>query len=493
MEDGNGKGIVQNFPGFENDNEDTDEEEVLEDAMDDALDDEDVEEYLDEDEDDEEEDEEEGEEEEEEHYASSRGNLASFALRFVESSTARKVIVALSIAAVLLLVQMYFLPAIGLGQERYLRMIQTEHGVDYDFDASPKFYSNNSRFYYHVTRDGISMRSSNDLLVWHNSFSFNRPLAVARGDIIAVSEMERGRLIHVFNADGPLFSTSFDDPVLSFNVNAAGFLSVIVQYEGGYGVYVLNSYQTLSSDPVFTWSVFRHDQDLIHPIFAEVSDDGRYIAIAYVDLNTRVTTTIEFRYINQWDAWGTEMGLFAAEIFDGIVLAMRFMSGNRLLVMTGDRIICFQVGPARMQLDSLWTNQLENRIDFIEFYGDSHFVLAIGDRLVGTFGEGYPIGTIHIYNMNGARTGSFQTGRRASHLNVGHNAVIAGADRSFTAIDFRGVLLWEFISMVDTRDVIFLDDTSSILVAGPTRANVYRRLRVRDNGGGSFFEAEMLQ
>ena len=484
MESNNGKSLVLNFPGLETDDEELDEDDVsVDETSDDEISEDDVQdELLEEDEDD----------EWDEDYHEPRGGLKSFALRFVQSSTARKVIVALSFAAILLFVQMYFLPAVGLGQERDLRMVQTEHGIDYDFDASPQFYSNDSRFYYHVTRDGISMRSSSDVLVWHNSFSFNRPLMVARGDIVAVSETDRGRVIHVFDADGPLFSTSFDDPVLSFNVNAAGFLTAIVQYEGGYGVYVLSSYQPLSSDPVFTWSVFRHDQDLIHPIFAEVSDDGRYIAIAYVDLNTRVTTIIEFRYINQWDAWGTEMGLFAAEIFDGVILAKRFMSGNRLLVVTSDEIICFQVGPARMQLDLLWSTRLENRLDFIEFYGDSHFVLALGDRHVGTFGEGYPIGTIHIYNMNGARTGSFQTGRRASHLNVGHNAVIAGADRSFTAIDFRGALLWEFVSMVDTRDVIFLEDTSTILVAGPTRADVFRRLRIRDNGD-SFFETELLQ
>ena len=488
MEINNGKKLIQNFPGYEVDDENLEEDDVLEvnilddeDLADTNLDDDD-EEFVFEDDYDAAED----------YYESGHGKFADFALRFVQSSRARKVTVAISIAAVLLLVQMYFLPAIGLGQERDLRMVQTEHGVYYEFEASPQFYSNNSRFYYHVTRDGISMRSSNDVLIWHNSFSFNRPLMVSRGDIVAVSEMERGRDIHVFDADGPIFSTRFDDPVLSFNVNAAGFLTAIVQYENGYAVYVLNRYQSTSGDPVFTWSVFRHDQDLIHPIFAEVSDDGRYIAIAYVDLNTRVTTTIEFRYINQWDAWGTEMGLFAAETFDGIVLAMRFMSGNRLLVMTGNQILCYQVGPARMQLDLLWANQLENRLDFIEFYGDTHFVLAVGERLIGTFGEGYPVGTIQIYNMNGARTGSFQLGRRASLLNVGHNAVITGADRSFVAIDFRGVLLWEFVSMVDTRDVIFLDDTSTILVAGPTRADVFRRLRVRDNGG-SFIEAELLQ
>ena len=468
---------------FEEEEDDVSEDDVLEDD------------FFEEDEEDEYSDEEEYEYEEERDARSNRPKargLAAFALAFVQSSSARKVIVGLSIASVLLVAQMYLLPVIGFGQDRDMRMMQTEYGVNYPLESSPQFHSNDSRFYYVVTHEGISMRSSNDVLVWHNSFSFNRQHASFAGDIVAVSELERGRVVHVFNDSGLMFSTSFDNPILSFNVNAAGYLAAIVHYDGGYGVYVLNSEHPSSGSPLFSWSVFRNDRDLIHPIFAEVCEDGRYIVIAYVDLNTRVTTVVEFRYINQWDAWGTEMGLFAAEIFNGVILAMRFMSGNRLLVVTAEEIICFQVGPDRMFVDVLWRNRLENRLDHIEFYGGSHFVLAIGDRLVGTFGEGYPVGTIHIYNMSGARTGSFQTGRRATLLNVGHNAVIAGADRSFAAIDFRGVLLWEHVAMFDTRDVIFLDDTSSILIAGPNRADVFRRRRVRDDGG-SFFELEIFQ
>ena len=410
-----------------------------------------------------------------------RVSFRAFAIRFVQSATARKAIVTLSIAGVLLVAQMYFLPAIGLGQERDMRMAPTEYGVTFAHDVHPQFHSHDSMFYFFVTREGISLRASNDAIAWHHLFSFNRPLMSARGGFVAVAEAERGRVIHVFSEDGHIFTTSFENPILSFTINAAGILTAIVQYEGGYGVYVLDRHQPSSLTPIFNWSVFRHERDMIHPIMAEVSDDMRYIVIAYADLNTRVRTVVEFRYINQWDAWETEMGLFAAEVYDGLVHVVRFMAGNRLVLKTFDRIICFQVGPGRMQLDEIWDIRLENRIDRIAFHGGTHMVLAVGDRHIGTFGEGDPVGTVQIYNMNGALTGSYQTGRRSTHISAGHNSVIVGADRSFTALDFRGVALWEHITPFDTRDVLFLDDISTILVAGPLRADVYRRRRIRDD------------
>ena len=427
----------------------------------------------------------EDEDDEEDYYEAyvppKKRSFASFVLWFVQSPVVRRLIVATSIAGVLFVLQLRLLPAVWLGQERDMRMVSTEIGVNYDFEASAQFYSNDSRFYYFVTREGISFRGSNGALLWHNSFSFNRPHISTRGDFLAVSELERGRLIHVFDDEGPVFSTPFDRPVLNFNVNAAGLLSVIVQYEGGYGVYLLSRERPTTADPLFHWSVFRTDQDLVHPILVEASDDGRYIVIAYVDLGTRVTTVVEFRYVNQWDAWGTEMGLFAAEMYSGLVLAIRFMADNRLLILTPEYIVCFQVGPLHSQLSELWRLPLYNRIDNIEFYRGSHFAVAFGDRKVGTFGDGVPLGTVQFFNMNGIMTGSFHTGRRTTLLSMGHNAVIVGADRSFTAMDFRGMVLWEFVSIVDARNVIFLDDTSTVLVAGPTRAEVFRRRRVRDD------------
>ena len=413
-------------------------------------------------------------------------SFASFVLWFVQSPVVRRLIIATSIAGILFVLQLRLLPTVWLGQERDMRMVSTEIGVNYDFEASAQFYSNDSRFYFFVTREGISFRGSNGALVWHNSFSFNRPHVSARGDFLAVSELERGRLIHVFDNEGPAFSTPFDRPVLNFNINSAGFLSVIVQYEGGYGIYLLSRERPTTTDPIFHWSVFRTDRDLVHPIFAEASDDGRYIVIAFVDLNTRVTTVVEFRYVNQWDAWGTEMGLFAAEMYSGLILGLRFMADNRLLVFTTEYIICFQLGPLHSQLAELWRIPLDNRIELVEFYRGSHFAVAFGERHIGTFGEGVSLGTVQIFNMNGVMTGSFHTGRRVTLLSMGHNAVIVGADRSFTAMDFRGMVLWEYVSIFDARDVIFLDDTSTILVAGPTRAEVFRRRRMRDDDRPTF-------
>jgi len=394
-------------------------------------------------------------------------------------TTFAKILIAVTLVVAAVLAQFFLLPWLGFGSDREMSIIGTGRGVNYDFDSGAAFHSNDSRFFYYATRDGIRYMASNENIIWSESFNFNSPHLAARGNIVAVGEERLGRNIHVFNENGPMYNVTFENPILSFSVNETGFLSVIVQYDRGYGIYVLNQHRTLPSDPLFRWTIF---YDLIIPTHAEVSPDGRYIAIATVNLNHNVMTSVQFRYINQWDAWGTEQGLFATEDFPGQFLtALRFMNDNRLIVATTSKIVGFQLGPGHTVSRKLWEIELENTKTHIAFYNGTHFAFVTGERLLMTASEGDPLGLVRIYGINGIQTGSFELGRRATHLRMGHNSVIVGGDRSFHAMDFRGAPLWEHTSTFETHDVLFLDNTNTILVAGSIQAEIFERRRLRDS------------
>jgi hypothetical protein len=398
-------------------------------------------------------------------------------------TTAAKVFIAAMLVVAVVLAQFFLLPWLGFGADREMSIVGTGRGVNYDFDSGAAFHSNDSRFFYFVTREGVRyIQASNEVQQWHHPFGFNSPLLVARGDIVAVGEdtSGRGRSVYVFNANGYLFSVTMDNPILSFGVNEAGFLSVIVQYDGGYGIYVFNRYLSSPVNPLFHWDEFH---DLIKPTHAEVSPDGRYIVIAVVDLNFDVRTTVQFRYFNLRDIWGTDEGLFATQEFPGqMVTAMQFMEGNRLVIATTSQITGFRLrqGHPVSINEKMWEIELENQKSHIEFYNGTHFSFVTGERLRMTAGEGDPLGTVRIYGINGQPTGRFELGRRATHLRMGHDAVIVGGDRSFHAMDFRGTPLWAHTSLFDTRDVLFLDNRNTILVAGSSQAEIFERRRVRD-------------
>jgi hypothetical protein len=172
------------------------------------------------------------------------------------------------------------------------------------------------------------------------------------------------------------------------------------------------------------------------------------------------------------------VSLFGAiEFPEQLITHMRFVNEEQLVVATTSGIYSFRMGPGHGQWREAWHIPLYNEITHIEFLGAQHFAVAMGDRKLGA-DDSLAVGTVQIFNTsNGTPSGDFFMGRRVTYMNAGQGTFIVGADRNFQAISPRGDILWDFTTLMDTRSVIFVDDTNTVLVAGMTRADIHRRRR----------------
>lgn len=382
----------------------------------------------------------------------------------------------LLIAAVLLLIvavaQYLFFNGFGTGNTQDIRMTDTDRFVTYDFDASASFYSYDSKNFYFCTKDGMRYGTSGTEVKWLEIFSLTKPIMVADGDAVAVGDA-KGRHIYVFGPDGLLYDVAFDDPVLYFNINANGYLSVILQLDTGYEVQV---YHSRSGDRYLYANKIR--DALYFPTAADVSADGKYIVIAMLDLNVRLSSRAAFYYINSQDAWLTEQGdgLFAGNDYrDEMIYSVKFMENNCALVFTDAQIACYQPGESNT-LNELWSVPMHNKVERLTFYKGRRFAYVTGDKLLND-DEAVEPGMVRICDVSGEQTGEFALGRKATYLSMGCDSVMVGADRSFYALNSRGGRLWEHITMQDTRQFIFLENTDTVLIAGGNRADVLKRTR----------------
>jgi len=382
-------------------------------------------------------------------------------------------VIGLFIFGLAIVVQFFFdLTSFGADD---MRLVNTGHGVSYAADSNPSFFSNGTRLFYFVTRTGIRYVNDRGENRWHENFNLTRPHIATRGDIVAVGEADRGRAIYVHDSSGILYFETFDHPVLGFFINSSAYLSVIMQLDGGFEILVYNHLRRF--DNLFRKQVFQADRPMEVPVATDVSIDGRYIAIAYLDLTVHLTTAIQFWFVSPADVWGTD-GLFAQVEFPGeTLIGMRFMANNHVLIITDSRVTVLQV--TDNILNEVWTMEINNRIDQLAFYGSNRFAIASGAASSPDARYADPVGTVNIFDLSGL-TGSFNFGRRATHLSMGHGAVIVGAGRYFHAANSRGEILWHHIATHDVEDMIFLNDTNTVLIAGPNRAYIWQRQRVRD-------------
>jgi len=361
----------------------------------------------------------------------------------------------------------------GFGSDN-VRLVNTNNGVSFAFDSNPSFHSNGGRSFYFVTRTGIRYVSDRGETRWPDSFTFTRPLLSTRGDIIAVGEADNSRVIYVYNSEGHLYTQNLENPARGFFVNASGDLTVIIQHDGGFEVSVFNELRHY--DRLFGTQIAHTTRPFHIPTVADVSECGRFVAIAYLDVERHLSTLVEFWPIGS-APWGTD-GLFAQMEFPGEALVnMRFMSDSNVLIITDKRITLQQI--TNNTLQEVWTQTLYNRIDQLAFCGNNRFAFATGVSSTPDGRYSDPIGTVNMFDING-QTGSFNLGRRITHLSMNNNAVIIGADRHFNAVSSAGNILWYHNAVHDVRDMIFLNDTDTVLIAGPNRAYVWRRQRIRD-------------
>ncbi|MCL2603971.1 MAG: DUF5711 family protein [Defluviitaleaceae bacterium] len=401
-------------------------------------------------------------------------------------SATAKILIALAIfiAAGVLHIAFNITGILGRGGE--MRWVNTGRGVSYAMDSAPVFHGHESPFFYIATRDGVRYVSSatGESRV-HHPLNLRRPVMRGSGEFAAVSEGERGRAVHLFNSSGHVMTETFDHPIHTFSVNGTGFLSVILQLDDGYHINVFHRNSTYS--PLYRNLFHESTHPNIIPMMTEVSDDGRVIAIGLLDYNSRMESKIQFSFTSETDAWGTDGVFFEESLQNQLLLSMRMTTSNRLAVLTDTQIIVYTMDGTSVTKTA--EIPLYNRVDQIAFDREGRFAIALGvvEPAFLNAPEAEALGTIHLFDANGTRTGTYRADRRVTHLSMGHGLAIVGTDRNFHAVNMQGGREWEFIALQDTPDFLFLDNAETVMIAGANRADIWQRRRNRDGEAGDFF------
>ena len=386
-------------------------------------------------------------------------------------SPAQKMLIASVFLITAAIIQHFVFDLVGVGADarQELRMTNTEIEVFYGFDMHASFYSPGARHFYFAARDGVQSISSTGEIRWHQGFNMSLPVMVGRGDIVAVGE-PGGHRIYVFNSSELLYVANLPHPVLYFTVNGSGYLSVITQLDTGREIRVFHydrPDEYIYRAPINDANVF--------PVSVDVSECGTYIVKALWDVDTLIFSRLTFSYVRLVDSRGIPNGLFATYDFpDEFIIRTRFTSCGMVIVITDQQILGYPAGEGTQ--GPAWNIPLYNRPDKI-YIGANSFAYVTGDPFLNQ-PEAISHGVLHIYNFDGNKLGSHNLGRRATHLTINHNTVLVGMGRTFYAINQHGIRLWDYQAIHDVQDMIFLENTDTVLLAGGIRAAVMRRLRV---------------
>lgn len=347
-------------------------------------------------------------------------------------------------------------------------LLSTGVSVQFDRVSGAAFYAcTGAKGFYFATKDGVSYITDDGRTLMNEAYSMQNPKLFGEGQFAAVAEPS-GHFAYVFNPQGLLYYKQFEGQIVNLAINTLGYSSVVTKRNDKYEAFVYNASGVLISTGVFP-------ETEIIVTSSDVSNDGRIWAISFLDISgAQMNSKITFSYLNKSESAGYTDNIFASINDDsnryfGIV---KFMDENKLVVVADKEIFC--VNPSSGSMKALWTFELNNEIDKLCF-DTGRIAIAFGKGLLNKPAE--PQGRVVLIDLDMNRLAEYDAGSRVTSLSLGQ-AIIVGCERLFTAVSVKGVVLWEYTAVYDTRAMYFLDSTNKVLLQTGTEATVMKMTKV---------------
>ena len=347
-----------------------------------------------------------------------------------------------------------------------------ETGVKFPlgFEDRASVYANGGKYFYLSTKDGIKCVSASGEIRWDKAYSMIEPVMKGRGDYAAVCD-NKGYVFYMFGPSGALYEKKYDWPILYFAVGARGDAGIILQEADDYRIIVFDA-------AGFVIFEYMSAEANVMPVCMDVSDDGRLVAISYLDIgNIAVCSRIGFMYTNEEGTYYSKTYAGGVECADLFVARVCFMANNKLIYLSDGEIACVDV-ESRDGGGKLWQLELKNKIGAFTPVGDRGFAVLYAEALPGK-NDAEPEGRLAVYNLDGAQSGTYDFDRRATYLSSAGDRIIASDGRIYAAFNSKGAYLWEYSAMSEVKDFMFVDTggANGVVMQTNTGAVVMKRVK----------------
>ena len=196
---------------------------------------------------------------------------------------------------------------------------------------------------------------------WSESLNFVEPVFQNEKKILGVSDI-KSNLVSIYNLDGKLYEIKINagENLLAFFVSENGCCVCITKGENFYNINVYNQNGEKILSNVY------HEEN-IFPIGADISPDGKILAINYVDLNNiKPESKIVFMRVDDQNIFGS------VQEKENFIHGINFISNERIILFGKQEIICNEI--KKNNINEKWRIKFDNIVSEIDF--DENFLVV---------------------------------------------------------------------------------------------------------------------
>ena len=241
--------------------------------------------------------------------------------------------------------------------------------------------------------------------------------------------------------------------MLAFSVNASGYCVTISKNNTAYKIDVYNT----NAEKFFTYV---HSEENIFPVNANISPDGKILAISYVDTNNiEIDSKITFMYTNRDDIFAS------VNEKNNFVSGVNFLSNNDIIIIGENEILFEHFNKDNIQ--ERWRKKFDTNINMIAF-NNNFIAVQLINKLVAQNKS-----LIKFFDMNGKNISDFESSQQFNSIKVCDklNCVLLASQNEFMAVNLNGKVLWKYDLVGEQKFVAFLK-ANKILFASSTKAYI---------------------
>lgn len=347
---------------------------------------------------------------------------------------------------------------------------KTISSIGYEQADKADFYTTDDGIYF-VTKDGvIFMNKKGSVIQWQDTYTMMAPVIQGDEDILGVTE-SGGSVFAVYNTGGNLYKINADADIVTFGINKRGASVLITETESEY---TINTY----TESGFASFMAKNPIEEGFPVGCDISDDGRFLAIAYVYTGyTELETRIVFYNLKQDTTVDTspeeEEEMIASLVRDGQIMGIiRFMKGNELIGLSDSEMVCVSLNAENnsVKCSENWSKTLTNSVSAMTTVGKNLFVLGLGEKklnLENTEEEN----TLVMYDLRGKELFKTVMEKHIDGLYPGSGGtVVVKTGRTFDAFNRHGAKVLSHTVTQDVDKLLLYSGNSRALIAASKEA-----------------------
>lgn len=339
--------------------------------------------------------------------------------------------------------------------------------IAYDDGSKADFYTYNKKIYY-LTKDGFQLISENGENVFSDTFTMTSPALYKDSAVVAVAEKD-GRSVKVYNDKGRVSDITVSNPIAFANVNSQGDVCVVSKGD----TYTLGVYNN-QGEKNFEGSFASADGI---PLCADISDDGRVLAVAFLDVSDiKVKSRVGFYSIMETDSKTAQESdsdfMFASFIEDDAVVGeVSFLQGNTFCSFSDQSLKMISLDPSGQgdRYKEILSYKLNNHITAIDLNNKKYVSLAFGNANLNSESPDKE-NSVKWFSSKGEVLGQYNAEKTIESLNSDYDTTIASMGRQFVAVNAKGNVIWAYTAIQDVKRMLFLSNNEDVLLVGNKEA-----------------------